>query len=67
MVGYSAEIPRGLGGEMFLDIGPSHKPGCIDLILTRDMLDDTLDDDRYLMLTHDEARQVIAGLASVIE
>jgi hypothetical protein len=59
VIGFSAEVPKGLNGETFVEIAP--EGDLIEISLSRKHLDF-----RDLIVTHDEARQIIAGLASVI-
>lgn len=58
VVGFSAEVPNGLHGESLVLVEPDWPVIAIVLQVG--------DDERTLVVTHDEARQIIAGLASVI-
>lgn len=72
VVGYTAEVPQGLYGESFVqielkaDVPPDRR--------FKDVIEISLhgrpnnsEDWRMMIVSHDEARQIIAGLASVIE
>jgi hypothetical protein len=66
VAGFNAEVPIGLHGESYIEIAPSDDvmtddAAAIEITLTDEM------SDRSLIVSHDEARQIIAGLASVIE
>lgn len=66
VAGFNAEVENGLHGESYIEIAPGERDGTtnadpIEITLTDEM------SDRYLIVSHDEARQIIAGLASVIE
>lgn len=62
--GFTADVPKGLLGlGSLVQIDQTEGGGAIEISLTtRDR-----QDDRDLVVSHDEARQIIAGLASVIE
>lgn len=74
VVGFSAEVPKGLLGlESFVQIAPTGSGEQIEITITTEVTgtgpdgeQGAFDDDRCMLVTHDEARQVIAGLASVI-
>lgn len=67
VVGFTAEVPNGLHGETYIEIAPDDDDWAVPVIGITISRDDSLSGShRTLIVTHDEARQIIAGLASVI-
>lgn len=67
VVGFTAEVPNGLHGESYIVIEPGDDDWAVPVIEITLTVHEAVDTyERTLVVTHDEARQIIAGLASVI-
>lgn len=64
VIGFTAEVPLGLQGESCINIEPVGNTIEITLV---DWPFKVISSERTLIVSHDEARQIIAGLASVIQ
>lgn len=64
VIGFNAEVDRGINGETYVQIEPTDDGTAIEITITGTAGE--ADDFRAMLVSHDEARQIIAGLASVI-
>lgn len=68
MVGFTAEVLKGFGGrESLVEIEPEPGYDSIEITLEQKPQHGRPVSVRSILVSHDEARQIIGGLASVIQ
>lgn len=66
VIGFTAEVERGLNGASFVQIEPWHDGSAIEVMLSPLDATGLAIRKRSITVSHNEAREIIAGLASVI-